>query len=358
MHKIPTSKVVQTADILREAIATGEWARHLPGERSLARDLMVSRACLRQALDILTREGVLARAEQSKRREIMAPRGRTGTRRRRVVFFTPEPAHKAAPLVLEQIARLRYFLAKAEISVELVASPVFTRPHTSDQTMRHLVGEHSGAHWILHQCPEHIQRWFDQNNRSATVFGSPFSGVDLPYVDIDFKSAARHAAGRLIARGHRRLGIIRFRSHLAGDDLALDGMREACRLHQGDILPDPVVLCHNFHVERLTASIDRLYAAPLPPTAWIVMNHHHFVTTYTHLLSRGVMIPENVSMVSLCHDAILDRLSPLPASYKVGDRLIRTLSRMVINSAKGSVSKSSLLVPDLQPGATVADCAR
>ena len=158
----------------------------------------------------------------------------------------------------------------------------------------------------------------------------------------------------LIAKGHRQIGLIRFRSHLAGDDLALRGMNQAIQSHRGDPLPTPIVLSHNFHVERLTLALDKLYSSSLPPSALVVLNHHHFVTAFSHLMSRGIRIPGNVSIISLSHDTLLDRLSPAPVYYTVGERLIRDLTRLILNPTKGKSSKSSLLMPEVMPGKTVS----
>ena len=354
MREIPVSKVAQTTEILREAILAGEWVEALPGERTLARELMISRACLRDALDILTRDGYLAPSEPSKKRLIRKRVNVDRRLERKAIFFTPEPAHKAAPLVLEQLAQLRYHLSRAGMSVELVSSPIFKHRQTSDAIMQQHLNEHPHAHWILHQCPEHIQQWFSRHALRATVLGSLFKEIKLPFIDIDFQSASRHATGRLIAKGHRRIGMIRFRSHLAGDDLAVEGMLEAIKAHRGEALPEPVSLSHNFHVERLTNSLSELFKSPTPPTGLIVLNHHHFVTAFSHLLSQGIRIPHDVSILSLTHDAVLDRLSPVPASYTVGDQLISELAQRIINPTARTNPKSSLLVSEAILGQTVS----
>ena len=356
MNNIPTSKVAQAASIIREAVAQGEWAEYLPGERTLARELMISRACLRQALDSLTQDGTLAPVERSKRRAIAKrPRRKNINQTRKAIFFTPEPAHKAASLVLEKIAQLRYHLSKTNMTVELVSSPAFKHPQVSNATMQQLVNEYPEAHWILHQSPEHIQRWFEQQSIRATVLGSIFADIRLPSIDIDFQSASRHATGRLIAKGHKRICMIRFRSQLAGDDLAIHGIEQAIQSHSGETLPAPLIMSHNFHVERLTLALDKLYASNHAPTGLIVVNPHHFVTIFSHLMSRGIRIPDDVSIVSLSHDPVLDRLSPTPVSYTAGDRLIRNLAQMIINPSSRN-SKSLMLIPELNPGKTVGPC--
>lgn len=352
MKGIPTNKATQTARILSDAIARGEWAKHLPGERSLSRELMISRGCLREALEILTNEGVLAPVEKSKRRTIL--KSKQQSRSDQVVFFTPKAAHRATPLVLEQVARLRNYLAKEGRAIEWLTSKVFNNPRTSDRTMAELVGAYPDAHWVLHQCPAHIQEWFSNHRSNATVLGSLFPGVQLTSVDIDFFSASRHATGHLLAKGHRRLGLIRFRSELAGDNQAVEGLYDALRSHRSELtLPEPLIMSHNFHTERLMSRLDQVFSSRNRPTALIVLNHHHFITAFTHLLSRKLRVPEEVSLISLSHDKVLDRFSPKPVSYSVGERLIEKLVRIIINPALTAQKKSTLLVPEMMPGNSV-----
>lgn len=352
MKGIPINKATQTAHIIREAIDRGEWTTYLPGERTLAKELIISRACLRQALEILTAEKILSPVERSKRRRILL-QGQTQATDSKVIFFTPEPTHRAAPMVLEQLAQLRHHLAKENKQVELLSSPVFKNPQTSDQTMDQLTSAHPHAHWVLHQCPEHIQRWFHQKQIRCTVLGSIFPGITLPHIDIDLYGVSRHATGLLLAKGHQRIGLIRFRSQLAGDKLAIEGVNDAIKAHKNPNIPHPVEMKHNFHVDRLTSALDRLCESTHRPSALVVVNHHHFITTFSHLLSRGLRIPEDISLICLSHDKVLEHFSPSPTCYTTGDRLIRNLTQMIVNSSAQGTCRPGLLVPDLISGKTV-----
>ena len=361
MDNIPSSKVSQTVDILRNSIAEGEWVDVLPGERVLTKRLMISRACLRKALIILTQEGILAAARPSKKRVILKTANPKDAEKKkgRVIFLTPNEAHESTPLVLQQLAQLRHHLEKARMYVTMVSSAPLKPTKNVKKRLTDLKSSYPNSLWVLHQTPEHVQCWFAENKVRATVLGSVFSGIDLPYVDIDFKSASRHATGMMLAKGHTRFALIRFRSHLAGDDCAMAGMLESLTSHSGhENLPEPLVLCHNFHVERLTNALDALFFSAnstKAPTAIVVLNHHHFLTTFTHLLSRGVRIPQDVSIVSLTHDAIFESLSPRPVSYGVGEKLILELAQMLINPTKLTYRESSLLLPEPTDGKTVAN---
>lgn len=356
MRELPSSKVAQATDIIRAAICDKTWTAELPSERKLAEQLRISRASVRKALEVLTKEGLLAPGERSKKREII----QTGDWQKnqginRVVFLTQNPAHDTSPKVLEQFAQLSYYLSKAGFEVEFESSEVFGFNRVSSDVMEQLVSKHDRAHWILHQCPEHVQWWFSEKKINATVFGSIFSGVELPYVDVDFGGSARHATGHLLARGHRRFGLVRFRSQLAGDDCAFRGMVDALMSHrERHMLEVPQVLTHNFSVERLKRSLDLVFAEPNPPTALIVVNFHHLITVMTHLPSIGFPIPDKVSVISLIHDQMLESFSPKPTCYSVGDHLIKRLVQLVLGRVSGSsAEEDNLLIPELIDGKSV-----
>jgi DNA-binding LacI/PurR family transcriptional regulator len=356
MEGVPKNKATQCANIIRDAILKGEWGKRLPGERTLAKELMVSRACLRQALEILSVEQILAPAEKSKQRLILK-QPQVPQSSKKVIFLTPEPAHRAPPLVLEHIAQLRYHLSKENMTIELLASRIFKNSQTSASTMSQLTSEHHDAHWILHQCPEHIQRWFSKQPIKSIVLGSLFPSVKLPSIGIDFYSASRHATGHLLAKGHRRIGFIRFRSELAGDNQAIDGMKAAMDAHGSEIpLPKPIILSHNFHLERLVNTLDQVCSSENRPTALIIVNHHHYITTFSHLLSKGIRIPQDISLIGLSHDKVLDCFSPKPTCYSVGERLIHDLTKMILNPKSKALQKPTLLIPNIIKGKTVTDC--
>ncbi len=357
MPDIPTNKSTQAVAIIKELIFKGEWQNHLPSERVLAKQLMMSRACLRQALEKLTLEGVLAPPEPSKRRQIakipnvdkMVLSGK-----QKVIFFTPESPHSISPMVYEQVAKLREFLAKSDIYLEILSSTIFQHENTSFGPLERIMEDYPNGYWILHQCPHYIQEWFDSSSIPSCILGSPFPGIKIPSFGYDFRGAARHAAGKLLSLGHKRIALIRFRSQLAGDDSALIGIEEAIETSMTEGVHPPVVMTHNFHVDRLTTSLDALYQSNKPPTAFIIVNHHHFLTAFSHLLSRGISIPKQVSLISLTNHATLACLSPKPACYSNSDRVLKRVANLIINRSNEESTEATLITPELSPGKTIA----
>ena len=198
-----------------------------------------------------------------------------------------------------------------------------------------------GRIWVLHLAGEKVQRWFAEEKIPCLVFGSTFPGIDLPKIDIDFRGVGRHAAGRLLRLGHRRIAVMMSRSILAGDEYLMAGINDAVESRAEDAgeIPAPLIFRNDFHVERLATSLDKTFALADPPTALIIHNEHHLLTTVTHLMSRGIRIPEDVSIISLVNDSALERLSPAIDRYGVGDRLVEALARGVMslfaNESKG-----------------------
>lgn len=353
MNKTPTSKSAQATDIIKSALAKGTWHKFLPSERSLASELMISRACLRQALHVLTLEGYISKAEQSKRRKILKT-PKVQSPRHQVVFLTSCKETEATIPTLIQIAELRSLLAKNKQQLTVVAPPFFQHENVTDRTLQSFIELYPDAHWILHQSPNHIQQWFSKQSLNAVVLGSRFPGITLPSIDTDLKSASRHAAGLLLAKGHTRIGLIRFRTKLAGDDFALEGINEAIQAYEhthSTNVPYPIVIGHNFHSENLTTTLDRAYSSSTPPTALISVNDHHMVTAYTHLMNRGLSIPDDVSLISLTPNPQFKNFQPMPTHYSCGSQHVQAI---VKHLAHPIPNFTKLILPEIIHGKTVS----
>src|SRR6266446_8562552 len=112
MRLIPkrASLAGQAAQLLRENLARGVWASHLPGERALSERLGVSRPTLRAALDLLRREGWLEVAH-GRPTLILKPSRRPAARQTNVALLTPVPLPAMPPFVLYWLDELRNELA-------------------------------------------------------------------------------------------------------------------------------------------------------------------------------------------------------------------------------------------------------
>ncbi|SHJ77209.1 DNA-binding transcriptional regulator, LacI/PurR family [Rubritalea squalenifaciens DSM 18772] len=354
MRKLPTSKATQAASLIEQAISMREWNGMLPSERFLAEELVISRTCLRQALAILTSKGVISAPERSKRRRILIT-SKTKKRLNQVVLLTPKPELGSNKNLLEQAAHLRGFLSKSQYQVHILSPSLTNKDSATEKTIKSLTENFPLALWVLYQCPETIQHWFSKNQLPSIILGSRFPEVSLPSLDIDYRAACRHATGLLLAKGHRKIGFIRFRSKLAGDSLAYAGMLEALNNSGHADIEAPCVFRHNFSAENLVHKLNASYTSANPPTAIICINTHHFITTMTYLVGAGIRVPQDVSLICLNSHEVFSSFWPEPTHYTTGNRLMKELTQMILN-VKASGSETHILMPDLVTGKTISHC--
>jgi DNA-binding LacI/PurR family transcriptional regulator len=146
--------------------------------------------------------------------------------------------------------------------------------------------------------------------------------------------------------------VLVHRTELAGNAAVITGVSEELRLGNA---PPPLVLKHDFNRNRLTETLDReVVASGKRPDALLIVNQHHLLTALPHLLHRGLRIPHDISLVYLSNDPVVERLSPLPDRYDLGNRLVRRLAKAVQARLAGETPASASLLPRMLKGETLA----
>lgn len=350
-QNLPKSKTGQLADILRIRIESGEWKETIPPERLLAEDLLVSRTTLRKALEILQHDGWIAPAESSRScRRILTPEGKPNSAVPSGLVVVITPSMFDNPLLLEHLAVLRDLLGRGGARIEVREAARIAELRQPKNELARLAAKFPGAVWILYRMPQPVQIAAGQLGLRCIVYGSVLAGVDLPYVDVDFRAVARHALGRCLARGLRKIAVLVHRTPLAGDTVIVS---EITSLLAGAGAPPPVILRHDFNRSRLIDSLDqRIVPADKTPDALIVVSQHHLLTTLPHLLRRGLRIPDDLSLIYLSNDPVTERLSPLPERYDLGGQLPRRLAKAAQAMISGEIPSSARLLPKLKAGET------
>ncbi len=353
MQPVPRhhSLVHETCARLRDSIASGELTGHLPGELGLCSHLQVSRATLRGALARLESEGLLRRGSQGQRREIVAPRRRPAAPTApppRVIILSPVAWGGLTAVKLLWIDELRKLLTARGLPLDFVVSgaAALRRP---DRVLGELVPQHPGAVWLLLQSTGPMQQWFMTRQVPAVVAGSLSAGVTLPGVDSDYLSACRHAAGRLLARGCRRLGLIIPQTVLAGDRDSEAGF------HAG-AAPHPVMVArHDGTADGLSRTLDALMRSE-PPHGLLVCHATHAVTVLGRLLLTGWQLPRDVKLLARDDDPFLQHVTPTLARYSVrpgafAARLGRALAPWLDGGTPRP--RAELLLPEFISGETL-----
>jgi DNA-binding LacI/PurR family transcriptional regulator len=318
-----TSLVAQAADVLRQAIASGQWSRSLPGEIELARNLHVSRVTLRVALAELEREKLI-RGGQGKRRQIIAkdrirkPKVASKT----VVLLSPVPVHQLPASTVFWVDGLREHLDAAgwPLDVRESSAAYRRRPgHALDELSARL----NPGGWILYRSTFEMQRWFSVHAPAAVIAGSPHAGVPLSSVDVDHAAGCRHAAGRFIANGHTRLAIVRPDARLAGDFESVAGFEAGAGAQVPSVL-------HDGTLAGICMALERVFSRKPAPTGLFVFHASHLLTVLGWLHRHRLRVPLDVSVLCRDSEPFLEFVTPSPTRYLLNaGHYARRISRLV-----------------------------
>jgi LacI family transcriptional regulator len=350
-----TSLASETAATLKEWITTGVLREELPGELQLKSRLGVGRDTLRLALQALTEAGWISPASKGRQRRVQAahvPARKSAARDiLPVTFLSPYPiVHRVTLLELED---LRIGLAGQGRSLRFVAPEVFHLKRPERQLER-LMRDQPSAAWVLNEVSEPIQRWFDENEMPAFLFGTPYPEVKLPFVVADWGMAAFHAGTQLVQQGHRIIGVLQYQERFPGLVAEERGLQQAL----AEAGSDGRVLL--FKDDRSPASVARsietAFGLKERPTALVLSRAAQVPTCLSWMASRGIRTPGDVSIVSLADDSWFTEFHPPVAYYRTNSKTIaeHIAERVLELVSAGRVTKKSVRVElEYVPGATI-----
>lgn len=361
MQGIPQrhSLVAQTVAWLRRQVTAGQWRDWLPAERALCESLQVSRSTLRRALVELQREKLISPEHGAGNRIVAAPARRSAapTRRavREVALLSPEPLEQLRPTQALWIDELRAMLNERDCRLQVFHGRQYFRAKP-EAALSRLVGQHAHACWILALANPAAQRWFARTHTPCLIAGSCHAGVDLPFRDLDHRAMCRHAAGVLLALGHRKLGWIAQKTRLAGDIESEAGFLEGvAQSRRSDVRA--VVIHHDATVAGIASALRRLFEQAEPPTALLVANAYHFLTVATRLGQLGRQVPRDVSLISRDEDPFLSFVVPAPARYVTSPRsFAKSLLQPILELVEDRTvtHRAQRLMPEFVRGESIA----
>lgn len=322
----------RAAGALRAALESGEWTDWLPGERALSERLGVSRPTLRRALAELRRGGWLSVA-RGRRRRILRP-AREAVRRRVVALLTPVALEDLPAQMIFWIDRLRERLESEGWQLELQCDRACYSGRPERALERLVISANAGV-WLLLRTTRRAQQWFMRQGLACVLSGTCHEGIDLPAVDVDLRAVCRHAAGLLLGRGHRRVGLIIPGSGQAGDVVSITGFRDAFWGARG-VRDGGIVACHDGTGVGVRRALETLMRRADRPTALIVARSAPALHVLTHLQRLGFHVPRDVALIARDDDHFLEHTSPEVARYRYDPKLhARRLFRLLMERANG-----------------------
>lgn len=358
MLKLPQrhSLEKQTAVVLQEEIAKGTWHDLLPGERSLCDMLQISRHTLRAALEQLRGAGAI-KSEQGVGNRIVTSRGNAGVKpslAQDVGLLVSGALDNLLPKHILWIDQLRAMLGERGCRLHTFHGRKFAR-RDPGRALQRLLAQQPHKCWILLLSAEAVQKWFEKQKVPCVVAGTIYAGINLPYCDLDHRAICRHAAGLLLARGHRQMALVIQKSRRAGDLESEAGFAEGIR-QSAHTDTEVMIGYHDATAAGIGATVKRLMHRQPTPTALLVNNPFHYLTVVGTLTRLGHRVPEDVSVISRDCEPYFPYLIPAPTHYMIDPRqFARSLLVPVLQLLQGSViTKRALhIMPEFQPGQSV-----
>lgn len=340
------SLVQETAVTLKEWINTGTLGEILPGELQLKTRLGVGRDTLRLALKLLTNEGWVEPATKGQPRRVLAQRLAAPEEPRKdnlpVTFLSPHRIEHRITLLEMEDTQVQ--LAEQGRSLQFLSPNIFhlQRP---ERQLEHLVQTYPSSAWILYITSGPIQRWFASKGLPALLYEWPFPGVNLPYVAADWEAAAFHAGLQLIRNGHRHIGIFEYderRPGLVAEERGLQralstlGSEGRLSIFKDDRSPAAVA-----------RALEQAFSLKDRPTALVFTRAVQVLTCFSWLVSRGIRVPADASVVALPNDSWYAEIHPPLSYYEPDTRAYsRDIARRVLELVNtGQITQRSLKVP-------------
>jgi DNA-binding LacI/PurR family transcriptional regulator len=357
MHRLPkrTSLIAETAATLKQWITDGDLSEMLPGELRLKDHLGVGRNTLRLALKVLEDEHWVSAPGQGRQRHVEKHRLEAphpaSDRRLPVTFLSP--FQTVDRILLLEMEDLQMHLAQQGRELRFVAPNIF-HLQKPDRHLKRLVQENPSAAWMLHFVTEAMQHWFEQEGIPAFLYGTPYPGVNLPFVVNDWESAAFHAGLQLARHGHRRIGLLGLAQPMPGVLAIERGLRKA--IANFKLEAQLSILSGNNSPQDVARSLETAFRSEQRPTALVFCSSSHLLTCLSWLISKGIAVPADVSLVCVPSDSWLQELHPPVCHYENNSHVFahQVRKRVMELVEMGRVIGPSMRVRlEYVPGATI-----
>jgi DNA-binding LacI/PurR family transcriptional regulator len=159
--------------------------------------------------------------------------------------------------------------------------------------------------------------------------------IDDPRVDsvtCDNETGVHALTGHLLSLGHRRVGFVAGRSHVATGSARLAGYRRA--MHEAGLRT--MVEGADFRADRAEVAAHRLLARASPPTAIVVANNTMAVGTLRAVREAGLVVPGDVALATV-DDPVWAELvdPPLTALAQPVRAMAEAAVRLVLDRVAG-----------------------
>lgn len=267
------------------------------------------------------------------------------------ISSAPDPGEPAGLPDILIVQGIQHVLAEAGMTLMIAdtAHQPDRVPHLVQTFLRHRV------EGLVYVANHHRKVALPNMPRGTPlVLANCFDAAGTPAVIPDDRRAAAMLTGRLIAAGHRRIGFLTLREALIATGLRQQGYRDAL---EGAGIPFEPRLVRACDLEGREAegqviwdAIDGMLRDSDPPTVLMCGNDRMAMRVYGILRSRGVRVPEDMSVAGHDnHRAIAETLYPplttaeLPYAA-IGVRAAERLLALISGAERAEGAEAPLLV--------------
>ncbi|HCR28766.1 MAG TPA: hypothetical protein DIV79_01950 [Opitutae bacterium] len=339
---------------LKRNIADGVWQGTLPSERQLTDHYQVSRGTLRHALKSLQEEQVIKSVPGSG--YILLKKVRKPPDKQKNVSIglligrsVEHRTNRDRAWILE----LQQRLSKRDWNLHIHEG--ITEIERSPKTgVAKLFNATNHDCWLLHTCNQAIQFEFQNTRNQSIICGSPFEGIDLPSIDVDFRALGRHAAGAIIAKGHRHIGFVSGKEPFPGDAKLLEGFREGISRSSSNATFKLTRYSNPRH--SYASFFNRISSHKDPTTALFIDCPYQLLNLHSQAAKTGTRIPEDLSIVCRQGTDFLNYIAPDVTRYEFNTKeMARKVHQEIESAVRGDSLKDRrvLVLPDFHEGQTL-----
>lgn len=358
MERLPDRRSLasKVAELIREAIRSGEWKDTLPGQRALSERFHVSRPTVGDALAQLRRERLI-RVSPGHRSLISARPAGVSRRQRtpriiRVVSVLP--FENLSYLSLYSFCELERRLAEEGYRLEIHSEPNLRRVRPFNM-LESLAKTPPAACWILHGARREVQEWFARQEIPVVLTSMAEEKLGLPFVDFDYGAMARHAASAFRQFGHFRVGLLISNRARPGErHLEHTLRRELESRHSGTARL--FTFEQDGSAEGIGHAILQIRGMETPISALMVAGTAGAMLALNHLARAGTHVPRDLSVVCSMEDPLIQCHVPEVTRYRTSmKKFARALQQLTLDVAAGGATRRHvLLMPEFLEGNTLA----
>jgi DNA-binding LacI/PurR family transcriptional regulator len=151
------------------------------------------------------------------------------------------------------------------------------------------------------------------------TLGRSTTGVDYPWVDLDFEGVANRAIDRLVAHGHRRIAVGLPSNDINLGFIFLDGIKGALKRHK--IKFDPSLTIRAASSEQGGYQIaHEVLAMKEPPTAIVLIYELMAIGVYRRLNEAGLVPGRDMAVIGFRESPLARFLSPALTCFRMSLR--------------------------------------